>query len=196
MGNRGGASPLLAWTRPVMNLATKLMQLILSALRNTDRPIPVYVWHAWLIDFIPDILIAAIVVAAIVVAALFGTDLSAETHSLLPSLTTSMLFWELVVKAPWTETLIMWPILFLLRLILGNTIWVPVVSGLIWGNLHAFGGAQSGLSQIWGFFVLSVCFLEWEKKSKGLAILVTGLSHTCTNLVAFLLLCLVWTLFD
>ena len=69
------------------------------------------------------------------------------------------------------------------RLILGNTIWVPVASGLIWGNLHAFGGEQSGVSQIWGFFVLSVCFLEWEKKSKGLAILVTGLVHMWTNLV-------------
>jgi hypothetical protein len=190
MGNRGGAPPLLAWTRRVMDLATKLMQLILSALRNTDRPIPVYVWHAWLIVLIPDILIAAIVVAA-----LFGTGLSTETHSLLPSLMTLTFFGELVVKAPWTETLIMWPILFTLRLILGNTIWVPVASGLIWGNLHAFGGEQSGVSQIWGFFVLSVCFLEWEKKSKGLAILVTGLVHMLGNLVPFLLLFLLWIFF-
>lgn len=190
MGNRGGAPPLLAWTRRVMDLGMRLMQLILSALRNTDRPMPVYVWHAWLIDFIPGILIAAIVVAA-----LFGTGLSAKTHPLLPSLMTLTLFWEMVVKAPWTETLIMWPILFVLRLILGNTILVPVASGLIWGNLHAFGGEQSGVSQIWGFFVFSVCFLEWEKKSKGLAILVTGLVHMCSNMVGFLLLFLLWIFF-
>lgn len=178
MGNRGGASPWPNWTLRVMDLAIRLMQFILSVLRNTDRPIPVYVWHAWLIEFIQGILIAAIVVAL-----LFGTCLSAETHPLLPSLMTPTLFWEMVVKAPWTETLVMWPILFVLRLILGNTIWVPVASGLIWGNLHAFGGEQSGVSQIWGFFVLSVCFLEWEKKSKGLAILVTRLVHMWTNLV-------------
>lgn len=195
MENRGGAPQLLAWTRPVMDLATKLMQFILGVLRNTDRPIPVYVWHAWLINFIPCILIGAIVVAAIVVAALFGTRLLAAADSSRPSLMTLTFFWELVVEAPWTETLIMWPILVVLRLILGNTMWVPVVSGLIWGNLHAFGGEQSGVSQIWGFFVLSVCFLEWEKKSKGLAILVTGLVHMLVNLVVFLLLFLVWIFF-
>ena len=109
MGNRGGASPWPNWTLRVMDLAIRLMQFILSVLRNTDRPIPVYVWHAWLIDFIPGILIAAIVVAS-----LFGTCLSAETHPLLPSLMTPTLFWEMVVKAPWTETLVMWPILFVL----------------------------------------------------------------------------------
>lgn len=188
MGNRGGALPLLAWTRLVMNLATKLMQLVLSALRNTDLPIPVYLWNAWLIDVIPAIPIVVIVIA------LFGTRLPAD-DPLVPSLMTLTFFWELVVKAPWTETLIMWPILFLLRLILGNTILVPVASGLIWGNLHAFGGEQWGVSQTWSFFILSVCFLEWEKKSKGLAILVTGLLHMWANLVAFLLLFLLWIFF-
>jgi hypothetical protein len=72
--------------------------------------------------------------------------------------------------------------------------WVPVASGLIWGNLHALGGLQWGVSQIWSFFVLSVCFLEWEKKSRGLAILVTGLLHMWANLVGFMLLFLVWIL--
>jgi hypothetical protein len=189
MGNHGGVPPLHAWTRAVIDSATKLMQLVLSVLRNTDRPIPVYVWHAWLIDLVPCI----IVVLPLLV--LLGPRHSAPADSLLPFLITPRWFWEAVVKAPWTETLIMWPILFVLRLILGNTMWVPVASGLIWGNLHAFGGYQWGVSQIWSFFVLSVCFLEWEKRSKALAILVTGLLHMWNNLVGFLLMFLLWIFF-
>jgi hypothetical protein len=138
MGDRDGTPPLLAWTRRVVDLGTKLMQFILSVLRSTDRPIPVYVWHAWLIDVVPALPILVIVIA------LLGPRRQAAADSLLPSLMTLTFFWELVVKAPWTETLIMWPILYLLRLILGNTMWVPAVSGLIWGNLHAFGGGAVG----------------------------------------------------
>lgn len=182
MESRGDPPPLLAWTRRVMDSATNLIQLILSILRNTDRPIPDYVWHAWFIMEIPSILIAVTVIA------LFGTRLSAETETLLPHFVTSPQFGISLVVAAWKETLIMWPILFLLRRILGNTIWAPVVSGLIWGGIHASGGEQWGVSQIWSFFVLSVCFLEWEKKSKGLAILVTGLVHMCANMINFLLM--------
>ncbi len=189
MGNRNGAPPLPAWTRPVIDLATKLMQRILGILRNTDRPIPTYVWHAWLIEFIPTIVILAPVLA------LFGPRMPEAADSVLPSLMTPMWFWIAIVMAPWTETLIMWLILLLLRLILGNTMWVPVASGLIWGNLHALGGQQWGVSQIWGFFVLSVCFLEWEKRSEGLAFLVTGLLHMWGNLVIFLSLFFLWMLF-
>jgi len=188
MGNAGSTQPLLAWTRRVMDLGMKLMQLILGALRNTDRPIMVYVWHAWFIVCIPSILIGAIVLL------IFGSRLP-PGHTLLPSLMTSTWFGVRLVVVAWTETLVMWPILFLLRRILGNIFWVPVVSGSIWGGIHALGGERWGVSQIWGFFVLSVCFLEWEKKSKGLAILVTGLVHMCINLVIFLSLFLLWIFF-
>ncbi len=184
MGNRGGVPPLLAWTRRVMDLATKLMQLILSDLRNTDRPITDYVWHAWFVMIIPSLPIVLIVFA------LFGPRLTqAELDARLPYMTSTMHGVMLVVGA-WIETLVMWPVLFLLRRILGNTIWVPVVSGLIWAGLHFSGGQEWGVSKIWSFFILSVCFLEWEKKSKGLAILVTGLVHMISNMVGFLLM--VW----
>lgn len=83
--NRADVLPLLAWARPVVDLGMKLMQLILSALRNTDRPIPVYVRHAWFTMDIPSILIAAMVIA------LFGTRLPA-TESLLPPLMISTWF--------------------------------------------------------------------------------------------------------
>jgi hypothetical protein len=171
-----------------MVLGTKLIPFILSVLRNTDRPIPVYVWNAWLIMDMPGLLIGAIVLV------LLGPRLP-EADSLLPYLMTSARFGLMLVVAAWTETLAMWPILFLLKRIFGNSIWVPVVSGLIWAGIHASGGQQWGVSKIWGFFVLSVCFLEWEKKSKGLAILVTSLVHMCGNLVGFLLLFLLWVFF-
>ena len=189
MGHHDGGPPLPSRTRRVMDLGINLMQFVLSALRNTDRPILVYVWQAWLIDCIPSILIGAPVLA------LLGPRLPAADDIPLAALVTSPRFGVMLVLSAWTETLVMWPILFLLGRTLGNTIWVPVVSGLIWAAIHASGGAQWGVSKIWSFFVLSVCFLEWERKSKGLAILVTGLVHMYGNIIAFLLLFLLWTFF-
>jgi len=83
METGGGTSPLLAWTRRVMDMGMSVMQLILSALRNTDRPIMVYVWYAWFIMLIPGIPIVLIVFA------LVGTRLPAETDTLFPYLTST-----------------------------------------------------------------------------------------------------------
>ncbi len=64
---------------------------------------------------------------------------------------------------------------------------VALASGMIFGALHVSGGPHitQGVATTWGFLILSLCFLEWRKKSRRRAIAVTALVHTCTNGLVF-----------
>jgi hypothetical protein len=88
----------------------------------------------------------------------------------------------------------MWPVLSILKRANQETHQVAIVSGAIWGILHGLRSLSGGMTSAWGFFVLSMCFLEWKKKSTGKAIVVTSSVHMCWNmalaLVALLLIML------
>ena len=155
-----------------------LWQRILAILRNTDRPIFSYVWRTWLISLIPSIFAANVV----------GIVLPAK----LPKMDTSLavMFVVLVFICPWLETLIMWPILAILKRTVKRTLWVAAGSAVIWGVLHSLVAAAHGLIVAWPFFVFSICFLEWQKKSTKKAIGVTALIHMCQNTLPVLLMAL------
>jgi hypothetical protein len=178
------------WVHRVMALTVRLMQHVLATLRNTDRSIPGYVWRAFLILVIPAGLVNHMINSIINLLGPRPATITDATVSWMVS------WWygpSLAVWC-WVETLVMWPILSLLKRALGTSIWVPVASGLIWGGIHVATGPQWGVSQAWAFFVFSMCFLAWEKKSKGHAVLVTGLVHLFDNMVTFVRVMLVlWT---
>jgi len=77
----------------------------------------------------------------------------------------------------------MWAILWTLKLFIQNRLLVALVCAAINGLAH--NPYESGwiLGVVWPFFVYSLCFLEWEKKSKGKAIVVTAMVHTFYNMV-------------
>lgn len=144
-------------------------------LRNTDQAMLSYVWRAWLIAFIPSLVLGAIATSAF--ASLGHKDPGPDYSSLMEF----AIFGVLI--APWLETIIMWPILSILKRIFRKTLWAALACGALFGALHVAGGPHfsQGVATTWGFFVLSLCFLEWRKKSRGRAIIVTALVHTCTN---------------
>ena len=88
----------------------------------------------------------------------------------------------------------MWPILGIIREVTRNDLRIALASALIWGYIHSLFAIGWGLTVCWGFFVFSVCFLEWEKKSKGKAIIATALVHTCQNMVPAVLALMIWIL--
>jgi len=162
---------------------------VLRWLRNTDQPVLSYVWRAWLLDRIPTLALATIL------GALFKVE---DTTSSLPD---SFSWWFLFgtgLVAPWAETLLMWPILSILKRVMGNQniLAIALASAAIWGILHERIQPLWGLTVFWGFFILSLSFLEWEKKSKRKAIVVTGLLHTCMNAVPHSILLLLGLLLD
>lgn len=157
------------------------MKMILRTLRATDLSIPSYLWRAWLIAFVPTAIISVFIVLV----------LGLPTNKPPPPGTSSA-FWVflVIVFSPWVETLLMWPILILLKRIIPKPSLVALGSALVWGFVHGMFAVGWGLAVIWLFFVFSTCFLEWEKKSRAKAILVTGLLHMLHNLtpVVFFLL--------
>jgi len=151
------------------------VQRIVRILRNTDQPIPSYIWRAWLVAYIPSLLLATITAQLVLVVGLGGSQHSQLNPSPL------VLVLALLLISPWLETLLMWPILSILKRVIQNTVFVALASGTIWGILHSTWSLMWGFIVWWPFFVFSVCFLEWEKKSIGRAITVTALVHTCQN---------------
>ncbi len=146
---------------------------ILRILRNTDQPIRSYVWRAWLIVFLPTVAIGMIGAAL----GIPGPEVP------LPDKLGSFAV-AAVLIAPWAETLLMLPILWILKRFIRSTLWVAFASAVVWGMLHALNAIGHGLTATWMFLVFSLCFLEWEKKSKATAIGVTALVHMCQNSVA------------
>lgn len=158
----------------------RYIENILRFLRNTDQPILSYVWRAWLVALIPSLLISAIISCAFAVLGYEDT---------FPDMSLMAFFIGGVLIAPWVETVLMWWGLAILKRIFRKTLWVCLASAIVWGALHARQpGFGLGLPAAWLFFVFSLCFLEWEKKSKAKAIKVTALIHMCQNGLVFLLM--------
>jgi hypothetical protein len=155
------------WFGAVSGPLINQIKSIIPSLRNTDQPVLSYIWRAWLITFIPAFLIG-------VITSQFGEPVSLPDRSVMSWIVGALLI------APWVETLVMWPVLGVLKRLVRRPLWVAVASGVIFGLLHLRGW---GTPQMWGFFIFSLCFLEWQKKSIGRAITVTALVHMCHNLI-------------
>jgi len=170
------------------------MKRILNILRNTDQPVLSYVWRAWIIAFVPSLLISVLVTQLLGLMSNKGPSPIGAYQGLFsylePSLSWKHLSWVVgtILVCPWLETLLMWPALSFLRAVLHETLWVTAASALLWGYIHSKFAISWGLTVVWSFFVFSLCFLEWQKKSTLKAVTVTALVHTCQNLAPVLLL--------
>lgn len=167
--NDQSASPSPAFREPLSGVPDIP---IIRSLRNTDQSKASYVWRAWLISFIPSLVIATVVVNL----------LGLQPYKDL-TIDKSPTFWVfgVVLLSPWAETLLMWPILAILKEVFRKQLWVALASALMWGYLHSRFALAWGFPTAWAFFVFSLCFLEWEKKSKSKAIIVTASVHMCQN---------------
>lgn len=54
-------------------------------------------------------------------------------------------------------------------------------SALLWALLHSISVPIWGLGVFWPFFVFSICYLNWEKKSQLDAIRMTASLHALHN---------------
>jgi hypothetical protein len=139
--------------------------------RRADQPILNYVWKAVIVALIPSLIIGTLV-------SLVVPDKGPQFKGPL-----FLVVFSVLVISPWLETLLMWPILWILKRFLRTQTRVAIGSALVWGLFHSLLAPAWGLTVAWPFFVFSYCFLEWEKKSKIHAILATALVHTGQNLL-------------
>lgn len=154
--------------------------VILRILRNTDQSELSYIWRAWLIGTIGTY-VSFVLVSYIAES---HHSLPIRSHSTYEEALMYRFFWS-VVWAPLKETLIMWPILLMLNWLLQKPLLAALVSAALWAMYHSVHHPWHGFVVFWGFFVMSVCFLEWHKKSTSKAILVTTSIHMLNNAVPF-----------
>ena len=92
---------------------------------------------------------------------------------------------ELGIVAPAIETLLMWPILTLIgRFVTKSILIAAIISALAWSLFHGLFSLTWGLTIVWPFFVFSVSFLVWKKRSIWDALLVTFVIHSLQNQLA------------
>lgn len=154
--------------------------IFFRTLYNTDQSIGRYVLKAWLFAFVPSILIAAAL-------SLAGGGGEETGQQIVEGQTPLVFAFGALLLSPWVETLLMIPILALYRRFIPRPVFIALASALTWAIFHSLLVPFWGLTVCWPFFIFSIAFLEWEKKSLLRAVIVTALIHTCQNLVPVIL---------
>lgn len=101
-----------------------------------------------------------------------------------------IVFFGVVVASPILETLMMWPIIALLKWVLrGKSAYlIAVLSAGVWAGLHSLAAPIWGLVIFWPFVMFSLCFLNWQKRSIWMALGMTMACHALHNSVPFLVM--------
>ncbi len=113
-----------------------------------------------------------------VLSVLIGLTYPGPTDQILKPNVMSVLL--VVVIAPWVETWIMVPVLWMLQKFTLSRLRLCILSGLIFGILH-LSSVSWGFFGAWAFFVLTACFLAWRQVSRERAIIMTSLVHMGVN---------------
>lgn len=92
------------------------------------------------------------------------------------------LLFVICVLAPLIETAIMIPIFGALRWFTRDEALLAALSTLIWALLHSAGHLLHGLGVFWGFFLFSICYLQWSKRSRRQAYCMTAALHALHNI--------------
>lgn len=99
-----------------------------------------------------------------------------------PSVTLSYVdFLGMVIVGPFIETVLMILSLKFFFLILGNAISSSVLNSVLWSVLHSMMFFLWGLFTLIPFFIFSMSYLTWRKKSKKLGFIVPFVIHVFLN---------------
>jgi membrane protease YdiL (CAAX protease family) len=98
---------------------------------------------------------------------------------------------ELIVGAvfigPILETLLMIPVIYLIRKMTSNIVYVSIISALIWGAVHSLQVPLWGIGVFTLFFLMSMAYQYWDTHSRGHALLVVMMIHALNNATVILL---------
>jgi hypothetical protein len=89
-----------------------------------------------------------------------------------------------VLFGPVIETVLMIPIIALLRKITQNIYYVSIFSAFFWGVIHSLQAPLWGVGVFTLFFLLTIAYQNWDVRSRGHALLVVTSIHALNNAVA------------
>ena len=130
---------------------------------------PGYIVRAWLLTFLPSLLLSALV---------SSLAAGAEQPDLPTQGTVALL--AIVLFAPAVETLLMAPPLLLLSRWLGAGPAV-LLSAAGWAIVHSLAAPVWGLVVWWPFLILSIAFLTWRSVGLPTALLIAASIHALHN---------------
>ncbi|WP_057831332.1 CPBP family glutamic-type intramembrane protease [Colwellia sp. TT2012] len=90
-------------------------------------------------------------------------------------------FFSGVLLAPILETLLMIPIIALIRKVTPNILYVSIISALIWAIMHSLQVPLWGIGVFTLFFLMSMAYQYWDNHSRGHALLVVMMIHALNN---------------
>ena len=158
----------------------KLAAIVTRTLFNTDQGMLPYAFKGFLLVLLPTILMVLLI-------QWIAPDSGEPEFDQNPAVA----FFDLIFFAPIVETLLMWPLIALLRLLSKSTWVIALLSALCWSACHSSEVAAWGIAVFPLFVALSICFVEWWKNRSALrALCVTSMFHMIHNTCFFTLMML------
>ena len=144
-------------------------------LENTNQPLKLYIFKVYILALCIGLPIA------------FFLEFffpNAET----PNFEIGMeLFVGAVFMGPFFETILMIPIIYLIRKITPNILYVSIISALVWGGIHSLQAPLWGVGVFTLFFLMSMAYQYWDIHSRGHALLVVMMIHALNNATVVIL---------
>jgi len=97
------------------------------------------------------------------------------------------LFVGAVFIGPIIETILMIPIIYLIKKVTANILYVSIISALFWGGLHSLQAPLWGIGVFTLFFLMTMAYQYWDTHSRGHALLVVMMIHALNNATVVIL---------
>ncbi|MBT3346106.1 MAG: hypothetical protein HN712_10105 [Gemmatimonadetes bacterium] len=153
-----------------------------ATLFDTNLPPWRYVLRVWPLATLPTLGIATVLA---LVTQLFGyEELFDQNQWDFNIQSPALLFAEIVIGAPLLETMLMAPLLALLRKFVGRRWWVIGGSALVWAIMHSLSVPIWGVCIFWTFVIFSAAFEAWRPRGFWYAYFVTAGIHALNNALA------------
>ena len=149
----------------------RLLRFLPRFLFSATEP-AAYVVKAWLLVLVPTLALGAAV-----------QPLAGESAPVPAAMAKPLFILLFVLVGPFLETLLMVPLLWLLKRFAGPVLAVPG-SALLWAGAHSLAAPVWGLVVWWAFLVLSTAMLAWRERGVSTAVLLVTAIHGLHNMVA------------
>jgi membrane protease YdiL (CAAX protease family) len=145
-------------------------------------PLPTYCIQAFLLAFVPSVVLVVVVRALLEYMGINLPAGSAPTRII----TVSMVLGS-IVFAPIFETFLLAAVVYVLTRFTAAPLVVALISAIIWGFLHGALAPTRFFGSVWAFFVLTCAYLAWRKRSFGRAFIASAVPHSLGNLAVLVL---------
>ena len=149
---------------------------MLKLLENTNQSVKLYIFKVYILAICTGLSIAFVLKFSFPNAEAPAFEVGAK------------LIVGAVFLGPISETILMFIIIYLIRKVISNTLYISLTSALIWGGLHSLQVPLWGVSVFPLFFLLSMAYQYWDNHSRKLALFVVTVIHALNNATGIVIL--------